>query len=48
VSKTDFYTCKMILQTAQRRIETGPLEAPEDKAVLDKLIAKFSSICDRM
>jgi hypothetical protein len=36
----------MIMQTAQRRIAAGPLEAPEDKAVLDNLIAKFGSICD--
>jgi hypothetical protein len=48
VTKQDFYTGKMIMQTAQRRIEAGPLEAPQDKALLDSLIAKFSAICDSL
>jgi hypothetical protein len=48
VTKQDFYTGKMIMQTAQRRIESGPLEAPQDKALLDSLIAKFSAICDSL
>ena len=48
VSKTDFYTCKMILQTAQRRVDGGPLSTPEEKAVLDALVAKMSSISEAL
>jgi len=48
VSKTDFYTCKMILQTAQRRVDGGPLSTPEEKAVLDTLVAKMSSISEAL
>ena len=48
MKKTDFYTCKMILQTVQRRIDGNTFESPDEKAVIDRLIAKFSNIYDSM
>lgn len=48
VTKTDFYTCKMILQTALRRMQSGPLECLQEKHLLERLIAKFASMCDSL